>query len=165
MLTFSTRTIGSLLLRSWLTALGRNSPPLLIVRFVQHSLGIRLLMCILIGIGCAGEIKITPHEEYDKWAIDIMVKFRDDEKLQLLTGERQSGGVCSLLALSCSLQHLTASASGTIADHYHVPHESNGASSNPILARRRDQPGKGNLLQAFTLVDANRLSSGYGCPC
>lgn len=44
-------------------------------------------------IGCAGEIKIAEHEDYDKWAIDILVKFRDDEKLQLLTAERQSGGV------------------------------------------------------------------------
>lgn len=45
------------------------------------------------GIGCAGEIRIREDEDYDKWAIDIMVKFRDHEKLQLLTGERQSGGV------------------------------------------------------------------------
>lgn len=45
-------------------------------------------------IGCAGEIKLTQHEDYGKWAIDILVKFRDSEKLQLLTGERQSGGVC-----------------------------------------------------------------------
>ena len=29
----------------------------------------------------------------DKWAIDILVKFRDTEKLQLLTAQRQSGGV------------------------------------------------------------------------
>ncbi|KAI0071832.1 P-loop containing nucleoside triphosphate hydrolase protein [Panus rudis PR-1116 ss-1] len=50
-------------------------------------------------IGCAGEIKVTPHEDYDKWAIDILVKFRDDEKLQLLTGERQSGGERSLTTI------------------------------------------------------------------
>lgn len=48
-------------------------------------------------IGCAGEIKLTSHEDYEKWAIDILVKFRDSEKLQLLTGERQSGGVRSIL--------------------------------------------------------------------
>ncbi|CAL1699972.1 unnamed protein product [Somion occarium] len=50
-------------------------------------------------IGCAGEIKLTPHEDYDKWAIDILVKFRDHEKLQLLTGERQSGGERSLTTI------------------------------------------------------------------
>lgn len=44
-------------------------------------------------IGCAGEVKISENDDYDKWAIDILVKFRDDEKLQLLTAERQSGGV------------------------------------------------------------------------
>ncbi|RDX55311.1 hypothetical protein OH76DRAFT_731207 [Lentinus brumalis] len=44
-------------------------------------------------IGCAGEIRIREDEDFEKWAIDIMVKFRDNEKLQLLTGERQSGGL------------------------------------------------------------------------
>lgn len=43
-------------------------------------------------------MRIREHEEdFDKWAIDILVKFRDDEKLQLLTGERQSGGVRVIL--------------------------------------------------------------------
>lgn len=57
-----------------------------------------------IGIGCAGEIHIRENEDYDKWAIDILVKFRDDEKLQLLTGQRQSGGVYYFLsALQCCL--------------------------------------------------------------
>lgn len=42
---------------------------------------------------CAGEVHIAEDEDYDKWAIDIMVKFRDSERLQLLTGHRQSGGV------------------------------------------------------------------------
>lgn len=52
----------------------------------------------LLGIGCAGEIQIAPHEEdYTQWAIDILVKFRDSEKLQLLTAQRQSGGVCRRL--------------------------------------------------------------------
>ena len=31
--------------------------------------------------------------DYEKWKIDIMVKFRNEEKLQLLTAQRQSGGV------------------------------------------------------------------------
>ena len=52
-------------------------------------------------IGCAGEVRIAEHEDYDRWAIDILVKFRDDEKLQLLTAERQSGGV--RLPLLCEM--------------------------------------------------------------
>lgn len=48
------------------------------------------------NIGCAGEVRISEHEDYDKWAIDILVKFRDSEKLQLLTAHRQSGGVRTL---------------------------------------------------------------------
>ncbi|TPX60694.1 hypothetical protein PhCBS80983_g01576 [Powellomyces hirtus] len=43
-------------------------------------------------IGCAGEVKLSLDEDYDKWGIDILVKFRDTEKLHQLTGQRQSGG-------------------------------------------------------------------------
>ncbi|KAI6127379.1 hypothetical protein EDD16DRAFT_283257 [Pisolithus croceorrhizus] len=50
-------------------------------------------------IGCAGEIRISPHDDYEKWAIDILVKFRDKEKLTLLTGQRQSGGERSLTTI------------------------------------------------------------------
>lgn len=45
------------------------------------------------GVGCAGEIRLSQHEDFDKWSIDILVKFRDTEDLTLLTGTRQSGGV------------------------------------------------------------------------
>ncbi|KAG2013002.1 chromosome structural maintenance protein smc5 [Coprinopsis cinerea AmutBmut pab1-1] len=50
-------------------------------------------------IGCAGEIRIREEEDYDKWAIEIYVKFRDTEKLQLLTSHRQSGGERSLTTI------------------------------------------------------------------
>ncbi|TFK46958.1 P-loop containing nucleoside triphosphate hydrolase protein [Heliocybe sulcata] len=50
-------------------------------------------------IGCAGEVRISRHEDFEKWAIDILVKFRDSEKLQLLTGQRQSGGERSLTTI------------------------------------------------------------------
>ncbi|KAI5121182.1 hypothetical protein M0805_005983 [Coniferiporia weirii] len=49
---------------------------------------------------CAGEIKLTEHaEDYAAWAIDILVKFRDTEELQLLTGQRQSGGERALTTI------------------------------------------------------------------
>ncbi|KAJ7056762.1 P-loop containing nucleoside triphosphate hydrolase protein [Mycena amicta] len=50
-------------------------------------------------IGCAGEIRIREEEAYEQWAIDILVKFRDTEKLQLLTAHRQSGGERSLTTI------------------------------------------------------------------
>ncbi|KAI0058575.1 P-loop containing nucleoside triphosphate hydrolase protein [Artomyces pyxidatus] len=50
-------------------------------------------------IGCAGELQLTPHEDFDKWAITILVKFRDTEKLQQLTAHRQSGGERSLTTI------------------------------------------------------------------
>jgi len=68
--------------------------PLLIVRPFLREVSICFAYEYLPGIGCAGEIQIAPHEDYAQWAIDILVKFRDNEKLQLLTGQRQSGGVC-----------------------------------------------------------------------
>ncbi|KAI9101964.1 hypothetical protein DFS34DRAFT_612195 [Phlyctochytrium arcticum] len=43
-------------------------------------------------IGCAGEVRIAENDDFDKWGIDILVKFRDTEKLHHLTGQRQSGG-------------------------------------------------------------------------
>jgi len=50
-------------------------------------------------IGCAGEIRIAEHESYSNWAIEIYVKFREKEELQLLTGHRQSGGERSLTTI------------------------------------------------------------------
>jgi chromosome segregation ATPase len=52
-----------------------------------------------LDIGCAGEIRISQAPEFEKWAIDILVKFRDDERLQLLTGQRQSGGERALTTI------------------------------------------------------------------
>eukprot|EP00879_Flechtneria_rotunda_P030740 GHRR01033413.1.p1 GENE.GHRR01033413.1~~GHRR01033413.1.p1 ORF type:complete len:1070 (+),score=417.49 GHRR01033413.1:424-3210(+) len=43
-------------------------------------------------IGCAGEVLLGQHEDYDKFSIQIKVKFREEEELQLLTAQRQSGG-------------------------------------------------------------------------
>lgn len=43
-------------------------------------------------IGCAGEVKVSKTEDFDKWEIQILVKFRESEKLQILTNQRQSGG-------------------------------------------------------------------------
>jgi len=41
-------------------------------------------------IGCAREIRISRHEGFDKWTINILVKFHEKERLQLLTAQRQS---------------------------------------------------------------------------
>ncbi|KAI8923877.1 hypothetical protein BC831DRAFT_513829 [Entophlyctis helioformis] len=62
-------------------------------------------------IGCAGEVRIAQNDDYAKWGIEILVKFRDHEKLQLLTGTRQSGGersVSTMLYL-IALQQLSKS--------------------------------------------------------
>ncbi len=50
---------------------------------------------------CVGEVRLSEgdksgpdgHLNYDQWCIEILVKFREKEELQLLTAERQSGGV------------------------------------------------------------------------
>ncbi|KAL6755028.1 P-loop containing nucleoside triphosphate hydrolase protein [Haematococcus lacustris] len=43
-------------------------------------------------IGCVGEVVLTDHADYDKFAITIRVSFREGEELHALTGTRQSGG-------------------------------------------------------------------------
>ncbi|KAL2314493.1 hypothetical protein POMI540_1912 [Schizosaccharomyces pombe] len=44
------------------------------------------------GMGYAGEVRLGKSDDYDKWYIDILVQFREEEGLQKLTGQRQSGG-------------------------------------------------------------------------
>ena len=54
------------------------------------------------SIGCAGEVLLSKKagdrdnapdtDNFEKWSIEIKVKFRETEELQLLTGQRQSGG-------------------------------------------------------------------------
>jgi len=50
------------------------------------------------SIGCAGEVLLKrgneqdPTDDFEKWSIDVMVKFRETEKLHALTAQTQSGG-------------------------------------------------------------------------
>jgi hypothetical protein len=37
-------------------------------------------------LNCAGEVRLGRHDDYDQWGIEILVKFRDEEKLELLDG-------------------------------------------------------------------------------
>ncbi|CCU82278.1 structural maintenance of chromosomes 5 smc5 [Blumeria hordei DH14] len=43
-------------------------------------------------IGCAGEVSIEKKDDFENWAIQIKVKFRENETLQVLDQHRQSGG-------------------------------------------------------------------------
>ncbi|KAI9056134.1 hypothetical protein LZ554_001062 [Drepanopeziza brunnea f. sp. 'monogermtubi'] len=43
-------------------------------------------------IGCAGEVGVHKDEDFGLWAIQIKVKFRENEALQILDAHRQSGG-------------------------------------------------------------------------
>ncbi|KAK0729779.1 SMC5-like protein [Lasiosphaeris hirsuta] len=43
-------------------------------------------------ISCAGEVGVHKDEDFDKWAIEIRVRFREGETLQRLDQHRQSGG-------------------------------------------------------------------------
>lgn len=92
-------------------------------RFIFHTC--IYIACSASGIGCAGEIRISENEDYDKWAIDILVKFRDEEKLQLLTGQRQSGGVSPHLLLLWTYRLTSMFPQGTLFDDNLVSHELN----------------------------------------
>ncbi|KAJ2901918.1 hypothetical protein MKZ38_001270 [Zalerion maritima] len=41
---------------------------------------------------CAGEVAVAKVEDFSRWSIEIKVKFRENETLQLLDQHRQSGG-------------------------------------------------------------------------
>jgi hypothetical protein len=59
-------------------------------------------------------------EDYANWALEILVKFRDEEELQVLTGQRQSGGVS---AKGPRIRAMTLTVSippGTFTYHDHV---------------------------------------------
>ena len=43
-------------------------------------------------IGCAGEVGVHKDEDFELWSIEIKVKFRENESLQILDQHRQSGG-------------------------------------------------------------------------
>lgn len=43
-------------------------------------------------IGCAGEVGVHKDEDFELWSIEIKVKFRENETLQILDQHRQSGG-------------------------------------------------------------------------
>ncbi|KAF2839956.1 putative ABC/SMC5 protein [Patellaria atrata CBS 101060] len=43
-------------------------------------------------IGCAGEVGIYKDDDFNEWAIQIRVKFREEGELSLLDSHRQSGG-------------------------------------------------------------------------
>ncbi|MCJ1390320.1 Structural maintenance of chromosomes protein 5 [Xylographa bjoerkii] len=62
-------------------------------------------------INCAGEVSVHKDEEYDQWAIQIQVKFRENEPLTILDSHRQSGGerAVSTIFYLMSLQSLTRS--------------------------------------------------------
>jgi len=60
-------------------------------------------------IGCAGEVELIQNEDYDKYAIQIRVKFRENQPMSALNAQTQSGGersVSTMLYL-ISLQDLT----------------------------------------------------------
>merc|ERR1712167_551260 len=40
---------------------------------------------------CAGEVRLQEADTYDKWGIEISVRFREGEKLSVLTATQQSG--------------------------------------------------------------------------
>lgn len=67
------------------------------------------------SMGCVGEVHLRESEshprDYSQWSLEILVKFRDEASLQVLSAQRQSGGeksVSTILFL-LSLQGLTSS--------------------------------------------------------
>ncbi|KYK59898.1 structural maintenance of chromosomes 5 smc5 [Drechmeria coniospora] len=62
-------------------------------------------------ISCAGEVRVHKDDDFDLWALDIMVRFRENETLQQLNAHRQSGGerAVSTIFFLMALQSLAQS--------------------------------------------------------
>ncbi|EGX94858.1 structural maintenance of chromosome complex subunit SmcA [Cordyceps militaris CM01] len=62
-------------------------------------------------ISCSGEVRIHKDEDFEQWALNIMVRFRETETLQQLTAHRQSGGerAVSTIFFLMALQSLAQS--------------------------------------------------------
>lgn len=54
-------------------------------------------------------MRLIQDEDFNKWKLEILVKFRDEEKLELLTAQRQSGGERSLSTIMFVIALLKAS--------------------------------------------------------
>ncbi|KAM3560533.1 hypothetical protein MY1884_002865 [Beauveria asiatica] len=62
-------------------------------------------------ISCSGEVRVHKDEDFEQWALNIMVRFRESETLQQLTAHRQSGGerAVSTIFFLMALQSLAQS--------------------------------------------------------
>ena len=62
-------------------------------------------------IECSGEVGVHKDPDFEQWAMDILVKFRENEPLQRLTASRQSGGERAVTTIFylMALQALTQS--------------------------------------------------------
>lgn len=47
-----------------------------------------------------GQVRLRRTPKYEDWALEILVKFRDNEELQVLSHRRQSGGVSPFICLN-----------------------------------------------------------------
>ncbi|KAG5462876.1 MAG: hypothetical protein BJ554DRAFT_3101 [Olpidium bornovanus] len=110
----------------------------------------RILECptlLLEGINCVGEVRLSEHDDFADWGIEILVKFRDHERLQVLTGQRQSGGVRSSV-LEAPVEVKVAN--GTFGIDGPVPDVHAGTGAGTIPRCRRDQPGHGSAERTFS---------------
>jgi chromosome segregation ATPase len=106
---------------SWLPELQR------VVGLINASFGSNFSQ-----IGCAGEVSLGQHEDYDKFSVQIRVKFRETEELQQLTGTRQSGGERSV----STILYLIALQVGGVVSGSRLFERVHGASGPPARACR-----------------------------
>lgn len=91
----------------------------------------------MIEVNVVGQVRLKRMPRYEDWALEILVKFRDKEELQVLSHQRQSGGVSQSSLLAEPVRVGTDPALvGTIAYHDHVPHELDEAITDTFLVGR-----------------------------
>lgn len=59
-----------------------------------------ILAILTLGVNCSGQLKVSREGAYDNWGIQILVSFRDSERMEVLKMQRHSGGERSLATVT-----------------------------------------------------------------
>lgn len=133
----SKRERDSTTIREKIDTLLRNFDPALdsLVQVVSDKFG-----AAFEKVGCSGEVRVDRVEgDFRNWGIQILVSYRNEEGLALLTSNRQSGGVGLVTGPGLMI--------GTILSYRHIPHESIRDGKNALFPRGRDQSGQSSSHQ------------------
>lgn len=119
------------------------------------------------ALGNEGQVNLREGETFDKWGIEIKVRFRDDAPLEVLQKNVQSGGERSVSTIMflMALQDMVTSPFRVVDEINQGMDERNERIVfKRIVENSVDQPGKPSRPQYF-LITPKLLQVRYHCMC